>query len=374
MPGPARVAWARGFSPPSPEECRAACLDSGEGAPPPEYDPALAGDLFRPITSPTNVDDWLAQYVEDCESYAAWRRYCRRRLTATPKGIHLVPVGPFAASFLEHLREFTALYYSGLPVTLLDPVAIVNRGGKYDAVAAVGPSCRLVHRCAHRYDLERPDFVAKNHVQLKVGPLLRLLTQLKSPAVQCTVGVTMYDLYDDHTDSYSVGMAAGGSGVGIFSLCRYNPKFSLFKRPSSKAAPRLNGEATQALVLQRSCKTLVHEIAHNYYIGHCVYFQCVMGGSGHLEEDFRLPMHLCPIDLRKLQFVCKFKVVARYQRLRAFYERHRMAAEAEWVARRLLQLGTLRPAAPLPTPTAPVAGRKRPRDASAGPPAKRRKP
>lgn len=46
----------------------------------------------------------------------------------------------------------------------------------------------------------------------------------------------MYDLYDDHTDSYSVGMAAGGSGVGIFSLCRYNPKFSLFKRPSSKAS------------------------------------------------------------------------------------------------------------------------------------------
>lgn len=37
-----------------------------------------------------------------------------------------MPVGPFAASFLEHLREFTALYYSGLPVTLLDPVAIVN--------------------------------------------------------------------------------------------------------------------------------------------------------------------------------------------------------------------------------------------------------
>lgn len=38
--------------------------------------------------------------------------------------------------------------------------------------------------------------------------------------------------------------------------------------------------------LQRSCKLLVHEIAHLLGVDHCIWFSCCMNGSGHLSEDF----------------------------------------------------------------------------------------
>eukprot|EP00118_Oscarella_pearsei_P004823 m.21161 g.21161 ORF g.21161 m.21161 type:complete len:75 (+) comp28147_c0_seq1:1433-1657(+) len=40
------------------------------------------------------------------------------------------------------------------------------------------------------------------------------------------------------------------------------------------------------LILQRSCKLLVHELSHLLGVDHCVFYDCCMNGSGHLEEDF----------------------------------------------------------------------------------------
>ena len=59
-----------------------------------------------------------------------------------------------------------------------------------------------------------------------------------------------------------------------------------------------------------------------------------MNGSGHLGEDFSQPMHLCPVDLRKLQTLVGFDVRSRYQRLQAFYERHGLNDEAVWTKQR----------------------------------------
>lgn len=62
----------------------------------------------------------------------------------------------------------------------------------------------------------------------------------------------------------------------------------------------LTARQTQ-LLLKRACKLLVHELGHLYLLGHCVYSACCMNGSGHLEEDFKQPMMLCPVDLKKLK-------------------------------------------------------------------------
>ena len=90
-------------------------------------------------------------------------------------------------------------------------------------------------------------------------------------------------------------------------------------------------------LLNRSCKVLVHEIGHLFGIGHCIYFNCCMNGSGHLEEDYRQSMHLCPVDLHKLQHCIGFDVALRYKRMAAFYRRHPQAFEAElqWIEKRL---------------------------------------
>ncbi len=56
---------------------------------------------------------------------------------------------------------------------------------------------------------------------------------------------------------------------------------------------------------------------------------------GHLEEDFKQPMYLCPIDLRKLQTLCGFNVLHRYRGLLDFFRAHGMADEADWTDRRI---------------------------------------
>jgi len=41
---------------------------------------------------------------------------------------------------------------------------------------------------------------------------------------------------------------------------------------------------------------------------HGVFFNCLMNGSNHLAESDRRPLHLCPVDLRKLQWTLGFDI------------------------------------------------------------------
>lgn len=101
----------------------------------------------------------------------------------------------------------------------------------------------------------------------------------------------------------------------------------------------------------------MHEIGHNVGIGHCTYYACCMNGAGrlasfssncggHLEEDFSQPMHLCPIDLRKVVTtsgmvlnmaitVVGASVEERYEKLLACYQKFGLEEEREWVEKRL---------------------------------------
>ena len=65
----------------------------------------------------------------------------------------------------------------------------------------------------------------------------------------------------------------------------------------------------------------------------CIKFNaCVIG---HLNEDFRQPMYLCPVDLRKLQALCGFSVVDRYEGLHKVFHKHGMNEETNWTERRI---------------------------------------
>jgi archaemetzincin len=41
-------------------------------------------------------------------------------------------------------------------------------------------------------------------------------------------------------------------------------------------------------------------------IQHCVFFNCLMNGSNHLDESDQRPLHLCPVCLRKLHHSIRF--------------------------------------------------------------------
>jgi archaemetzincin len=60
-----------------------------------------------------------------------------------------------------------------------------------------------------------------------------------------------------------------------------------------------------------------------------------MNGSNHLDEADARPLHLCPVDLRKLQSSIGFDVASRYLALRDFDSDARFSDEAKWIQKRL---------------------------------------
>jgi hypothetical protein len=93
--------------------------------------------------------------------------------------------------------------------------------------------------------------------------------------------------------------------------------------------------ASKRELLRRASKLRVHEILHVYQVDHCIYYKCLMNGTGHLVEEFASPAHLCGIDLRKMQYRCGFDVATSwYRELAKVYESWKGTREARWYHQR----------------------------------------
>ena len=355
------VPYARGFHPPSPKK-RLEAIGSGQLAR--EYDPT--SNFFKEIPKPTSIDDWLAQYNETGQTYKQFLRECpwlsNRKLkyiknTFVPSGsslpqkypgakIYLLPLGEFdtvSAPGFSDLAEYAQLFLS-LPVEVLPPVKLevdkdivywVDTSESRELGRHEGATRRSRRTARYRLDSRFDD--KSGHYQLNVSSLLLKLKQSIPNNALCLVALTMADLYEASTDLFVAGMAAWNHCVGVFSFCRYNPTLTFSTEFWHKLYNTVSmaTEEQRRLVLQRSCKLLVHEISHLLGIDHCIWYSCCMNGSGHLSEDFEQSMHLCPVDLHKLQTLCNFDVVERYKTLLTFFEKHKMAPEAEWVRNRI---------------------------------------
>jgi len=145
----------------------------------------------------------------------------------------------------------------------------------------------------------------------------------------CVTAITMHDLYPKPSWNFVFGEASS-QGVGVFSFVRYHPGF-YFGDTTSK----LDAKEKKLLVI-RSCHVMVHEITHLFGIKHCCYFRCLMNGANHLEEVDSQPLHLCPMDLHKLEHVIGFNPILRYRRLLEFFEKYTyFEEEREWLSERL---------------------------------------
>ncbi|KAL3866504.1 hypothetical protein ACJMK2_043797 [Sinanodonta woodiana] len=355
------VPFATGFKPPTRCQSRLAI-----GCEPmiKDFDPGAECShgfkYFKTISHPTDIDDWLAQYNEEGQTYKQFLNECpwlssrkRKYMSQTfvfsgktlpqkyPDGkVYIVPLGEFQREdpkLFNHLIEYTSIFLC-LPVVPLPVIQLHEENGDIFWIEQPAVSEALQRRTSERtrkHKLTTSYDVKSKHFQVCVDSCLMKLRQTIPSDAICLIALTMYDLYGDETDLFVAGMAAGNQRVAVFSLYRYDPSllFSMENWYEIERDKTVSRKDKICLMLQRGSKLLVHEICHLLGIDHCIYFDCCMNGSGHLAEDFRQSMHLCPVDLHKLHVLVGFDVVERYKKLKEFYKTHHLIGEMEWVER-----------------------------------------
>jgi len=352
-----QITWVKGFKEPSSKKRRLA-IGNNVSLPWCKIKPVDGFEFFAPIPKPIEQDDWLAQYNEPGQTYdhfieeTPWLSFHKMKnykmefhkdghtiLEKYPGGkIYLLPLGDFNVDRLINFKDLIkfAETYLGIPVVALPQIKLsMKKDGKLlivDNPLAKGKSKRKrTFTLKTRYDSKSKKY------QINVDSALKRLRKHVPVDAICTMGLTMSDLYEEEPDLFVAGIADENHAVGLFSFFRYDPalSFSIGDWNDYEHLHNVSLRDRKTLILERSCKLLVHEINHLLGLDHCIFFECCMNGSGHLEEDFRQPIHLCPVDLLKLQSLVGFNVLERYRKLLKFYGKHDMTEEFEWTKRRI---------------------------------------
>jgi len=256
-----------------------------------------------PLPGPT---DWLTLHNETGQTFEEYAESGANRTDATHRVIYLLPLGEFPEDTtpdMEQVRAYTAAFYQ-MEVRLLP--------GYLPHDLEFSP--RTNRRSGNRQILA-PDIMAY------------LKTKLPTDAY-CLLGVTMEDLYPEPGWNYVFGQASLEERVGIFSLARYDPAFWGDERDKDY----------RNVILQRTCKVLVHEAAHMFGLPHCIHFECVVNGSNSMVETDRQPQHLCVVCLRKIHRATSLDPMRRYRELGAIYRKWKWWDELDFVNRQLARL------------------------------------
>ncbi|MBL9133402.1 MAG: hypothetical protein JNG86_19480 [Verrucomicrobiaceae bacterium] len=265
---------------------------------------ALEADaaFFQPIRKPEPMD-WLAHHKEPGQTVAEYAAVLpQSRPKGTQKTLCVLPLGDFGpdAPSLKTLSEYCTVFF-GMETRVLEAVAL----DKVPAKRRTNPNTKKL--------------------QLLTTDILGWLPSRKPADAYALIAVTMEDLYPQESWNFVFGQALLQGGAGVFSFARYDPAFYGEARDAE----------TRALILRRSCKVLSHEMGHMFGLLHCVFYECIMNGSNHLDETDSRPMHLCPVCLRKLHMAAGFELAKRETALSAFFTAQSMRAEAEWTRRRV---------------------------------------
>lgn len=353
------VGFVKGFKVPSASVITSAARAPREKQIPAEFDPT--SPLFEPLRVPSHELDWLAQWREPRQSFQVWLREYYRAAVVPYNKLYILPLELHSKEMalygveklpLKDVLEFAQLFLG----PLVSQVCLMNN-------LVLDTATLETRRCHPWHDKDYNE----QHIQVNTSSLGRVIKKVVPTDSRATLGVCMFDLFMDHTDEFTAGFASpqllrGVSTFGCFSMARYDPDFDRIARPKGwkshldnpPPAKETEGMDPKALLLMRCCKIVAHEVLHMFGLGHCVFFQCMMNGSGHISEDDSQPMHLCPVDLRKFVYLAKekdnqFSVINWMSNLAKFFEKNQITREAKWLEDRLAEIqaeGSLLPANP----------------------------
>lgn len=350
---PKTIPYAKGFKKPNEKDKLNAIRKSrSEKEIEKEFRPIQ--ELFKELEPPKTKYDWLAVYAETgqtCADYirtSPWLKkppikwaklnpYDSEGSTICekyPKAfVYILPIGSLEFGNLNAIRElvkYARLFYN-IPIKIMDPFEVISDNKKEEI--------RWRSENGEEIKIKSRFHKKKKRFQFLIDSCLREISCRMPPDAFFVIGLTMDELYAAKSDLFVSGMASGVYRSAIFSLKRYDPALKFCEEFWYKYDEEpYDSEERWRVLLKRSCTLLVHEMGHLLGIGHCIYYDCCMNGSGHLEEDIRQSMHLCPVDLRKLQILCGIDVIQRYEKLLNFFREFKFKEEEEWIRKRLEQL------------------------------------
>jgi archaemetzincin len=210
-------------------------------------------------------------------------------------------------------------------------VGLVRTPELADVAALVSAFFGVPTDVLEREDLDAdrlPSREHDGHRQIHAPSMLDAVRPVLPATAYAMLALVNLDLYVWPEQQFGFGYSTYTDRVGVVGFARFDPAFSGAERPA---------DLWRAIVA-RSLRVVAHEVGHLFGLAHCQHFRCVLNGVADLRELDALPLHLCPLCLRKLNLVAGLDPAARYAELVPLFERLRLDEEHEWTRRRAARL------------------------------------
>lgn len=246
--------------------------------------------FFKPMSGEPKPDEWLANNVENGQTFAEYLKDDPTLPTGERRTIYVQPLGKFNDSernVINAAAEFLEKFYN-LPVKVLPDK-------KY--AEPLPPKNFRVH----------PQWKTR---QINAGYVLNevLLPTLPTDAA-ALIAFTDRDLYPSADMNFVFGQASLENRVGVWSLYR------------------LDNLTDAENFLKRTLKIAAHETGHIFSMRHCTKYECVMSGTNHLGETDSRPLDACPECMAKICWLSDCNARQRYQNLADFCRKHDLKKE-----------------------------------------------